>query len=109
MAVVDAPGLECTWSIQVRHDPSDEPPAAERLVELSAPWLRVLEQAGYRAFNVYPSHYEPPLAAPAGEAVGRLRALRVTSGIARDTAPGTGARVDVSVSVLDRSGQLRSA
>jgi hypothetical protein len=109
MAAVDAPGLECTWSIQVRHDPSEEPPEVKRLVDASAPWLRALEQAGYRAFNVYPSHYEPPLAEPALEAVCRLRALRVTSGIARDTAPGAGARVDVSVSVLDRSGELRSA
>jgi hypothetical protein len=109
MAAVDAPGLECTWSIQVRHDPSEDPPEAVALVEASAPWLRVLERAGYRAFNVHPSHYEPPLAEPAGEAVGRLRGLRVTSGIARDTAPGTGARVDVAVSVVDRRGELRSA
>lgn len=109
MAAVDVPGLECTWSIQVRHDPSEQAPQAESLVQASAPWLSVLERAGYRAFNVYPSHYEPPLAEPAGEAVSRLRALRVTSGIARDTAPGTAARVEVTVSVHDRDGELRSA
>ncbi|HEU0194264.1 MAG TPA: hypothetical protein VFQ71_08700 [Gaiellales bacterium] len=109
MAAVDAPGLECTWSIQVRRDPAESPPEAASLVEASAPWLRVLERAGYRAFNVYPSHYEPPLAEPAGEAVSRLRALRVTSGIAREPAAGAGARVDVTVSVQDRSEQLRPA
>jgi hypothetical protein len=109
MAAVDAPGLLCTWSIQVRHDPSEEPPEVAALVEASAPWLRVLERAGFRAFNVHPSHYEPPLAEPAGEAVRRLRALRVTSGIARDSAPGAASRVDVSVAVLDRAGELRSA
>jgi hypothetical protein len=109
MSTVEAPGLECTWSIRVRHDPGHEPPRAEHVVEASAPWLRMLERAGYRAFNVYPAHYEPPLADPAGEAVGRLRALRVTSGIARDTAPGARAGVVVSVSVLDRSGELRPA
>jgi hypothetical protein len=109
MAAVDAPGLECTWSLQVRHDPSEEPPEVAALVEASVPWLQVLERAGYRAFNVYPSHYEPPLAEPAGDAVARLRALRVTSGIARQTAPGAGPRVDVSTSANDRRDELRSA
>jgi hypothetical protein len=78
----DAFGLRRSWRVRVE---TDAPFDVRRQAGI-AEWLIELERYGREAFNVFPSHYERPPAAPVAAAVCRLRSLGATSGVSRESA-----------------------